>query len=63
MVIDEKQSENINEMEDEVAPVIDTDVMPVDESNIEPPPAIMVKYSFIIEYFTVFRIIRNKKQH
>jgi len=33
MVIDEKQSENTNEMEEEVAPVTDPEVMPVDESS------------------------------
>jgi hypothetical protein len=42
MVIDEKQSDNLNEMEEEVTPVTTTDVMAVDESTTEVQPTIMV---------------------
>jgi hypothetical protein len=49
MVIDEKQSENVNEMEEEVAPV--------NKSS-----AAMVKQSLNIKSCSFFRIIRNKKQ-
>jgi hypothetical protein len=38
MVIDEKQSDNLNEMDDEVAPITNTEVMATDESNTEVPP-------------------------
>ncbi len=58
MVIDEKQSENTNEMEEEVAPVTDPEIMPVDESSTA-----MVKQSLNIKSFAFFRIIRNKKQY
>jgi hypothetical protein len=45
MVIDEKQSDNVNEMEEEVASTTNAEVMTTDESNTEVPPTTMVQYS------------------
>jgi hypothetical protein len=66
MVIDDKLQENGNEMEAEVEPVVNPDVMAVDEtekSNTEVPPIIMVKDLLNAKYDSFFSIFRNKKQH
>lgn len=54
MVIDEKESENTNEMDEEVTPTSDTNDMPVEEAKTEVPSTTMVKYSLNIQSFSSF---------
>jgi hypothetical protein len=67
MVIDDKLQENGNEMEAEVEPVVNPDVMAVDEttekSNTEVPPIIMVTDLLNAKYDSFSPIFRNKKHH
>ncbi len=62
MVIDEKQSDNQNEMEEEAAATTTTEVMATDELNTEVPSTTMVKYSVKLEPMLFFCLIRKKKQ-
>ena len=64
MVIDEKQSENTNDTEEEVASSTNPKVMTVDESNAEVTPTAMVKSTLNWQSHSIwFSSDRNRKQH
>lgn len=62
MVIDEKQSENTNDMEEEVASTSNSKVMTVDESKTEVAPTAMV-HKIVPSHWNCLSFHRNRKQH
>ena len=63
MVIDEKESENTNDMEEEVAPTRDTKVTAVDQSKTEVTSTAMVQQTLNSQFCLIcFSLDRKRKQ-